>query len=118
MTTMEPGTDYISSTYVLNKIPRLTKRQLDYWATAGYVASYKPKPGSGRTRWFSKREFPVIVHMDVLVNQLHIAPDLAMVIACTAKDNLNVSEKNGRKYTWVTNDHGVIIGLPVVEEPA
>lgn len=112
---ISPGPDYVTTNFILNKIPRLSKRQLDYWASAGYVASWNPSPGPGRVRWFHREEFGTIFHMEILVNQLGFAPDKAAEIALVAKDNLDVKDHKGRLYTWVTNAH-VIIELPIALE--
>lgn len=112
-----PNDEYVSTNFILQKTKRLSKRQLDYWATAGYVACFNPSPGPGRIRWYHRDEYPVIVHMDILVNQLGFAPDKAVEVALAAKENMTVTNHNGKgKYTWVENpETGVIVGLPMIE---
>lgn len=103
--------DYFTTAEVLEKLPRVTKRQLDYWSTAGYVATYDPTPGPGRSRLFHKDEMPTIIYIDILVNQVGVELAKASRIAVAARHNKSVS----RGYTWVEDEHGIIIGLPVME---
>lgn len=114
---MEHQKDYVSTNFILNKTKTLTKRQLDYWAVAGWVVCFNPNPGSGRVRYFHIDEVPIAMHMDILVNQLHIAPEKAAPIAVEAAKNMNVTHHNGKgKITWVEHpETQVIVGLPVVE---
>jgi hypothetical protein len=103
--------EYVTTPVVLEKVPRITKRQLDHWASSGWVAAFTQNPGSGRTRMYHRDELKIIVYMDLLVNQLSIDPNQASRIAQVARENLNIS----KGYTWVEKG-GVIVGLPVLED--
>lgn len=61
----QPGT--IETGYVLARVPKLTKRQVDYWVREGFVHPEVSTPGQGRTRRWAAREVRVLQYMGMLV---------------------------------------------------
>lgn len=107
--------DYRSFSFVINKTPELTKRQLDYWVRRGWIAAWDQAPGSGNMRWFHREEVPVIQYMNVLVNRMGLDPEKASQFAVKAAEGTVVSNKRGEKVVWL-EDNGIVIGLPYMEE--
>lgn len=58
----EPPVDHVgSSMHVIENVPGLTYRMLDYWTRLGYVPTVsKPEPGSGRQRQYNPADYPML----------------------------------------------------------
>jgi hypothetical protein len=77
-----------TSEQLVQAIPHLSYRQLDYWIRQGYLdhldAPGSLEPGSGRQRRFTPAEVLHLRHMAHLTGELHMAAAWATGVAATA----------------------------------
>lgn len=102
--------DLIGTTEVLDRVPNLTYRQLDYWARTQLLdardVTGEPWPwsslaGSGHQRMFPIRELAVIEHLAALVN-VGFDPGVAIDLARAFADGEGIITvghgSHGRRY--------------------
>lgn len=103
--------DYVKSTTVIQRVDTLTKRQLDYWITSGWIATFEVRPGRGKLRHIYYPEYYRVGYMAHLVNRMGFEPMTASRLA----EKIVAEGVRSKGLIWV-NHKDSMLGVPIFKD--